>query len=388
MMRRDRLTVIHSFPLWLPQTQVWMHTQVRFLPPEVESHIVCEETANLDQFWLPNIHSLSEVSPVRRYWNKGLRKLRVRRHLGYLTSVAQRQQADILHSNFGNIGWENLGAVKQAGLKHVVSFYGHDVDYLPKVAPRWHARYEKLFEEVGCVLCLGPRMERRLVELGCPPHKVRVHHFATDVSGTVFRPRVWSPGTPLRVLLVASFREKKGLPYALESLGRLQREVPLEITVVGDALDTAQGQAEKRKILGTIEKHGLGDRTRLMGYQPNTVVFEEAYRHHVFISPSVTASDGDTEGTPMALIEMAATGMPIISTFHSDIPEIIVHGVTGLLAQERDIGGLEKHLTWLVENPGLWNDMVEAGRRHVETHFDARKQGDKLAGIYREQSGS
>jgi len=86
----------------------------------------------------------------------------------------------------------------------------------------------------------------------------------------------------------------------------------------------------------------------------------------------------------MALIEMAATGMPVVSTFHSDIPEIIVPGDTGLLAQERDVDGLERHLTWLVENPELWVGMVEAGRKHVETHFDARKQGDELADIYRE----
>lgn len=382
-MSRSNLTVVHSFPLWLPQTQVWMHTQVRFLPPEVESHIVCEETTNLDQFRLPNIHSLAEISPVRRYWNKGLRKLRVQRHLGYLAWVARRQQADILHSNFGNVGWADLGAAKRAGLKHLVSFYGYDVDHLPKCDPRWYARYRELFEEVSCVLCLGPRMARRLGELGCPPHKIRVHHFATDVSGTVFRPRVWSSGTPLRVLLAASFREKKGLPYALEALGRLQHKVPLEITIIGDALDNPKGQAEKRKILATLEKHGLGAHTRLLGYQPNTVVFEEAYKHHVFVSPSITANDGDTEGTPMALIEMAATGMPVVSTFHSDIPEIIVHGVTGLLAPECDIDELERHLTWLTEKPDLWGGMVEAGRRHVETHFDARTQGQRLLDAYR-----
>ena len=57
------------------------------------------------------------------------------------------------------------------------------------------------------------------------------------------------------------------------------------------------------------------------------------------MAPSVTASDGDMEGTPMALVDMAATGMPIISTTHSDIPEIIRHGETEFLAEERDWRG-------------------------------------------------
>ncbi len=70
-----------------------------------------------------------------------------------------------------------------------------------------------------------------------------------------------------------------------------------------------------------------------MGYQPHSTLFAEAYRHHIFLSPSVTASTGDTEGgAPVSLIEMAATGMLIVSTTHCDIPEVIKHGVTGLLA--------------------------------------------------------
>ena len=112
---------------------------------------------------------------------------------------------------------------------------------------------------------------------------------------------------PLRVLIAGSFREKKGIPYALEALGRLQQEIPLEITIIGDASE--RGEAEKLQILDTIKTHNLWPKTRMLGYQPHAILLEEAYRHHIFLSPSVTASDGDTEGgLPVSIIEMAATG--------------------------------------------------------------------------------
>src|SRR5690606_39794503 len=71
-----------------------------------------------------------------------------------------------------------------------------------------------------------------------------------------------------------------------------------------------------------------------LGYQPWRALMDAAYRHHVFLSPSITASDGDTEGgAPVGLIEMAATGMPVISSRHADIPEVIEHGVGGQIGR-------------------------------------------------------
>jgi colanic acid/amylovoran biosynthesis glycosyltransferase len=55
------ISVIHSTPIWHPQTQAWQYTNIEPIPKKIEKHIVCERTENLDQFSLPNIHSLSEA---------------------------------------------------------------------------------------------------------------------------------------------------------------------------------------------------------------------------------------------------------------------------------------------------------------------------------------
>lgn len=377
------ITVVHSINQWLPQTMTWLHTQVTAMPQDIENQIVCEGTLNLDQFPVENLYSLSDQSKLYIYWDKGFRKLRIRRHLRYLEEILRRTNANILHSHFGNIGWANMGAVKKTGVKHVVTFYGLDVNRLPTVDPRWQERYQALFKQADCILCEGPHMAKCLVKLGCPQHKVHVHHLGIRVDEIVFKPRVWNPAEPLRVFIAASFREKKGIPYALEALGRLQHEIPLEITIIGDATSEERSQIEKRKIMALTDKHSLQSKIRFLGYQPYTVLFEEAYKHHVFLSPSVTASDGDTEGgAPVSIIEMVATGMPIVSTTHCDIPNVIKDGLTGLLAEERDVDGLVKHLLWLVKNPDKWQEMLVAGRKHIEVEFDAHVQGGKLGEIY------
>jgi colanic acid/amylovoran biosynthesis glycosyltransferase len=228
-------------------------------------------------------------------------------------------------------------------------------------------------------------MGRSIVALGCPPDKMRVHHLGIDLSLIPFEPRVWKPGEPLRVLLSGSFREKKGFPYAIEALARLARSLPLEVTIIGDEHGEPRTIREKQKILEAIERGELSACTRRLGYQPYRTVMEEARRHHVFLSPSVTAADGDTEGgAPVSLIEMSASGMMIVSTTHCDIPGVILDGKTGWLAPERDVDALVAHLEWIAANPERWSDMQRAGRAHIEAEFDARRQGERLGAIYRE----
>ena len=226
-------------------------------------------------------------------------------------------------------------------------------------------------------------MAKCIVALGCATEKVKVQHLGIDLDRIEFRPRQWQPGQPLKVFIAASFREKKGIPYAIEALQLLRKDVKVELTIIGDAGKDRASQREKQNIHAALEHSGLASDIRLLGYQPHEVVLREAYQHHVFLSPSMTASDGDTEGgAPVSLLEMAASGMPIVSTLHCDISEVVKQGVSGLLAAERDVNGLLSHLKWLVEYPEKWEAMLLAGRHHMEREYDLRMQGEKLVANY------
>lgn len=379
----DKIKVIHSSPVWLPQTQTWMYTQVKYLPNNIETHIVCDRTEHLDQFEVPNIHSLPQSSLTARFGESGLKGAKTLSGLSWLCRIYNKIKPDIVHSHFGTVAWFNSRFLRLTKAKHIVTFYGLDVNMVPKQDPKWLNRYHTLFKSADLFLCEGPHMIKQLIAMGCPKEKIKLHHLGIDISQIAYHPRIWNSDQPLRILIAASFREKKGIPYALKALASLQNTVPVELTIIGDARAELRGQKEKQKILNILEESGLKSKTKLLGYQPYTVLFEEAYKNHLFISPSVTAADGDTEGgAPVSLIEMMATGMPVVSTTHCDIPEVVQYGVKDWLVAERDVNGLVEKLMWLINHPMEWKKMLDIGRKHVEKEYNARIQGESLGDMY------
>lgn len=378
------IRLIQSAPSWLPQTQTWMFEQLRALPGEFENHVVCEVTENLDQFSIPHIHSHAALPIRRRLWDKRLRAAGLRPYLSHLPSWVDRLQAPILHSHFGHTGWVDRNVARRRRMRHVVTFYGYDLSGLPRAEPRWRGRYRDLFRSVDLVLCEGSHMAATLAELGCPRERLRVQHIGIDTRRFTFRPRQRAEDEALRVLIAASFTEKKGIPCALEALARIDGSVPLEVTLIGDSSGGARNDAEKARILRLIETLGFSQKIRWLGYQPHAVFLREAYDHHIYLAPSRVASDGDSEGgAPIGLIEMAATGMPVVSTRHCDIPEVIEDGVGGLLADEGDVHGLVVHLRELISRPDRWIRLASAARARIEEHYDLRRQSAGLAEIYR-----
>jgi len=381
------LTVAHSFPVWLPQTQTWLYNQVRFLPDDVTSHILCKEILHPDQFHLPNIHSLS--GPASRFTRLTTRLFRHIDYHVYVRWMCQRLKPEILHSHFGPVGWKNHRIMqlppssRSAKTKQVVTFYGQDVDHLPKVKPLWRKRYLDMFGRVDLVLCEGSFMASKVEALGCPAEKLRVHHLGVDLEAIAFQPRKCEGDEPFRVLMAAAFRPKKGFLYGLKALERVARHVTLEVTLVGDAIDDPVSVREKQRILAFLQQSPLGKRVTLTGFMTAKNLFETALSHHIYLAPSVTAEDGDSEGgAPVSLIEMAASGMPVVSSNHCDIPEIIQHGHSGLLADERDIDGIASCLEKLMSNPESWRQMVQNARTFLDKEYNAVTQGEKLYHLY------
>lgn len=392
------LTVLHSTKHWLPATQTWLFHQVEQLA-DVDNHVVCDHKLNLDRFPAEHLYVSRDPvlgSPTLRRWSQRplvgypLRQWQRGWHARFVESVIKGCAASILHSHFGNRAWHDVRANRHTQVAHVVTFYGYDVGFLVRRFPIWRRRYEELFDEVDLVLCEGPHMACCVRELGCPPAKTRVHHLGIDVEQIPFRPRRWQKGEPLRVLMAASFRPKKGIPFGLRALGRLASQLDVQVTLVGDATEgNARSAREKADILQTISECGLEGRIDLVGFCSHDELFAHAYQHHVFLSPSVTASSGDTEGgAPVTIIEMAATGMPVVSTKHCDIPEVITHRQSGLLAPERDVDQLVELLLWLAEHPHEWEPMAQAARAHIEEEFCLHRQGERLEGIYRSLLGA
>ncbi len=381
--RNDKVVVLQSIGAWLAHTMVWLYDQVTSLGPGIENHVVCEQLVNLKTFDVPNITSLSAKYPLRSKLDRTLRKAGLTAGLPIKRRVLRESGASLLHSHFGNYGWGDMEIAGAENAGHIVTFYGVDVNKMPQNDPRWFERYKELFRRADRFLCEGPHMASCLVAMGCPPEKVTVHHLGVRISEIRCELRRYDATKPLRVLLCASFVEKKGLPYAIRALGDAARDIPLTVTLIGGSTGNPEHAPENDAIHAAIAESGLGDRLTMAGFQPYSKLIEAAYEHDVFLSPSVTAHDGDTEGgAPVTIAVMAAAGIPIVATTHCDIPEIVQHGKSALLAPERDAGALAAHLRWLVNNPDRWPEFGQASRDRMVREFDCEKQGLKLAQIY------
>jgi colanic acid/amylovoran biosynthesis glycosyltransferase len=383
------LVVLHRLKRWLGQTETWLYQQVIRLPDSIESHVACDLLENIDQFPYPRVYARTDLSLWQRVIDRGARATRFH-SLRHLALVAARSGARVLHSHFGNEAWRSSTIARGLGLPHVVTFYGYDLSRLPRAA-LWRARYRDLFRDMDLALCEGPYMRERLIDLGCPPERARVHHLGVDLKGLKFQPRETNASRRLEVLIAGAFREKKGIPDALLALGLLARrrsELDLAVTVIGGAGSAPSQRDEAAKIQQALRDSGLGARVRLLGYQPYSTMLEAARRADVFLSPSVVARDGDSEGgAPVSIIEMAALGVPVVSTEHCDIPNVLTGRARQFLAPEHDIEALTSRLERLLDARQDWPALTAETRRDIEQRFDSRIQAERLALHYAELAG-
>jgi colanic acid/amylovoran biosynthesis glycosyltransferase len=257
----------------------------------------------------------------------------------------------------------------------LTTFYGADATEYPRY-PRWRERYRRLFAAGALFLAEGGAMAQKLVDIGCPQDKVRVWRLGVDVAGIEYAPRV--VGERVRLLICAGFKEKKGIPYALQALALAlaQKPFPYALTLIGDGEDRPQIEA-------LVDELGLRPCTSFRGMRPYAEVLAELLNHDILLQTSATAKNGDGEGgAPVILLDAQASGMPVVATTHDDIPEYVRAGESGLLAAERDVEGLAEHISALVAEPERWAAMGRAGRQHVEQCYDAVRQVAELEAIY------
>ena len=353
------LKVVHLVNRYLPPTQRWIHPQTAAVPG-VEGTVVARTVMEgaLERFPHPKVESLKANHPLRYRLALGARPVSLKAVGNLARGVLGRRRFDLAHAHFGHVGWRYLDAVQSAGLPLAVTFYGYDMSRLA-AKPVWKKRYRDLFQYLSVVLCEGPHMAERIRGLGCPFEKIRVHELGADLDRLSPSVRKLRPGEPLKVLAAARFTEKKGLVDAVRAVARAARKADVTLTILGDDPKSRASRTEKARIVKAVRETGLNGSARILPAVPFDELVSVAAEHHLLLSPSKTASDGDCEGgAPVTLIEMMATGMPVVATRHCDIPHLVSD--TGLLAPEGDVRGLAAHLLKFVQNPGLLCRMGEA----------------------------
>jgi colanic acid/amylovoran biosynthesis glycosyltransferase len=372
--------VAHSVKSYLFRTGSWIHAQINHLT-RYRSLVITTKKRNLDIFPVEKICSLSDLSSLNRFFQKQYST--INGFYPFFYKVLKKQGVSILHSHFGNRGYSDLALKQKLTIPQVTTFYGHDVSLLPQ-EERWKRNFKDLFKEGDLMLAEGHYMKKALIELGCPDDKVKVQHLGINPATIPFIPRKLGASEKVKILIAGTFREKKGITYALEACAKVaSRYGNIEITLIGDAGRSQREIDYKKEITTIISTRNLAGKINYLGFLPYPAFIEEAKNNHIFLSPSIHPSDGETEGgAPVALIEMSAYGMPIVSTFHCDIPEVVLDGKSGFLVPEKDSDALAERLEHLIEHPELWEPMGRAGRKYIEEEFNIVKQAAQLEVVY------
>lgn len=299
---------------------------------------------------------------------------------GFLRRNCLERGVRVLHAHFGPMGLAVMRAAKKLSLPLITTFYGYDVTMCTR-SSRGLRRFQAMFSEGDLFLVEGPHMRRSLIGMGCPEEKIRLVHIGIDPCSYVFKPRSLRHGERLRILVAGRFVEKKGVEHAVRAAGRLAAGgLDFELCLVGDG--PLRSNIEK-----AIEEERLGERVKLTGFLPHGGLREEIYSAHIGIVPSVTASNGDTEGgAPKTLLEMEASGLPVVATRHADIPYVAPEGKSAFLVDEGDSEGVARAVLKLVDEKEGWPDMGKAGSDHIRQNFTLAKVVESYESFYDELS--
>ena len=285
---------------------------------------------------------------------------------------------DVIHCHYGPNGIlaENLMKIGAVDGKLVISFHGYDLSRF--VRQKGDHVYRDLFARGDMFLPVNQKFRDELVRLGCDEQKIRIHRMGIDLDEFSYPDRKPKTDGGVRMLSVGRLVEKKGFRFAIEAFARVAGVHPAATyDIVGDG-------PEREHLQDIISGYNLDKRIRLLGWKTRNEVIEFMDRAELFLSPSVVAADGDSEGIPVVLMEAMAKGLPVVSTNHGGIPELVQHHRTGYLVPERDVAALATAMTEIICNPDTVAGIAREARRHVEKEFDCRKQNDHLIDKYRE----
>jgi glycosyltransferase involved in cell wall biosynthesis len=215
-------------------------------------------------------------------------------------------------------------------------------------------------------------MTEQLVRLGAPREKVVYNAYGVD---TAKFGKLCYDASPMQILAVGRFVEKKAPYLTILAFKKVLDELPgakLVMVGAGELFDPCRQLIRSLHIERSVD---------LRGVLSHGQVAELMRTSQMFVQHSLVPASGDSEGTPVAILEAAASALPVVSTKHTGIVDAVIHGKTGWLVDEGDIDGMADYIRLLLRKPDLAVEMGKRGRQHVCDNFDSQKSVDNLRQI-------
>ncbi len=274
----------------------------------------------------------------------------------------RRNRVDKVFAEYGPTGAAVLNACRKAGLPLIVHFHGYDIS-VRRVVERWREQYARMFDYAESIVAVSRPMIGALVELGAAREKITYAPYGPQEAFFLVNPRC----SEKTFAAAGRFVNKKAPHYTVLAFARVLKSHPdarLYFAGEGPLLNACKNIARYLGCEHAVSFPGVVDPPALQN------VYERA---RGFVQHSITADDGDMEGMPVAVLEAAASGLPVVATEHAGIPDAVLHGQTGLLVGEHDVDGMADAMLRLLDDRDYALSLGRQGRRHVQENFSMEK---------------
>lgn len=292
----------------------------------------------------------------------------------------QEVEARLIHAHFAEGGPPAVFLSKKLNIPLILHLHGGaelmtDANLRGKLF-EWPflAHRRRVWKRASAFLCVSEYVRGHALRAGFPAGKTHVHFNGLDCQ--TFTPKVpVAEKDPNLVLYVGRLIAYKGCDYLIRAMQIVQRDRPgSRLVIIGDG--------SSRRELEELAK-SLEINCAFLGELKPAEVRSWLEKARVFCAASVTTPDGQSEAFGVVFLEAQAMGVPVVSFRHGGIPETMREGVTGLLAEERDVRGLAEKVLRYLQDDKFWSRSREEGMRWVRSNFDNNVQTAKLEEIYR-----
>lgn len=292
---------------------------------------------------------------------------------GGLARYLRTNSIDIVLAQYGPTGAAIADACESAKVPLVVQFHGFDAHHKPTLETQ-RAAYQRLFRRAAALVVVSQKMADQLAALGAPPGKVRCIPGGVDCARFAGADPANAPPVFVNV---GRFVDKKAPHLTLTAFAMVRAACPdARLVMLGDGylLDRS------RELAASL---GIAHSVTFGGAAGSAEVLAALKAARAFVMHSVETSEGDSEGTPIALLEACASGLPVVATRHAGIVDVVRGGDTGYLVAEGDVDAMAARMIELARDPDLAARLGAQGRAHVAANYSIEKNVAALWDVLR-----
>ncbi len=285
----------------------------------------------------------------------------------------KKNEVEIILAEYGMIGAQITRLCKKFNVPLVVHFHGHDAHRYSVIESYKHS-YTEMFDYASAIVVVSSKMKNNLMLLGAHKEKLFLNGYGVNLSKFKFQKRVKREEV-FKVFAVGRFVDKKAPYILILSIQKIIQKIPeIQFNFAGDGylFETCSRLVKGLKLENNIH---------LLGAVEHSEIIRMMSDSDVYIQHSVEAFDGDSEGLPNSILEAAASGVPIVSTAHAGISDVLVHRENALLVEENDLDAMAEAIIEVYENFDMAQNLAFNARKTIESNHELNYTLDKLKNI-------